>query len=48
MNRWWVQEHDAAIRFLKSEAYVEDKIGDLGFECLELKAMTNCYQKLSF
>jgi hypothetical protein len=47
-NRWKVQEHDATIRFLRSEAYVEDKIGDLGLECLELKAMTNCYQKVKF
>ena len=48
LNRWRVEEHDATIRFLRSEAYVEDKIGDLGLECLELKAMTNCYQKVKF
>ncbi len=46
LNRWRVEEHEATIRFFRSEAYVEDKIGDLGLECLELKAMTNCYQKI--
>ena len=47
-NRWNVQEHDATVRFLRSEAYVDCKIGDLGIKCLELKAMTNCYQKVKF
>ena len=46
LNRRKVDEHDATIRFFRSTAYVEDKLGDLGLECLELKSMTNCYQKV--
>jgi len=46
VNRHRVTEHDAVIRFLRSDAFVADKIADLSIECLELKAMTNCFQKV--
>ncbi len=38
--------HPVTVRFFRFTSYVEDKLGDLSFECLELKSITNCYQKV--
>ena len=46
LNRRKVEEHDATVRFLLSNEYVNDKLADLSLECLELKSMTNCYSKV--
>ena len=45
MNRRKVEEHDATMRFLKSDEHLDAKIADLSFNCLDAKAMTNTYQK---
>jgi len=46
INRRRVEEHDATMRFLKSDAHLDSKIADLSFTCLDAKAMTNTYQKI--
>ena len=44
MNRKKVDEHDALMRFLKSDEVINDKLADLSFNCLETKALTNAFQ----
>ncbi len=42
----WLVRHPRTVRFFRFTSYVEDKLGDLSLECLELKSMTICYQKV--
>ncbi len=44
INRRRVEEHDALMRFLKSDEFVNDKLADLSMNCLDAKALTNTYQ----
>ena len=46
MNRRRVEEHDALMRFLKSDEFVNDKLADLSMNCLEAKALTNPFQMI--
>ena len=45
-NRHRIDEHDALMRFLKSDEFVNDKLADLSMNCLEAKALTNTYQMI--
>ena len=44
INRRRVEEHDALMRFLKSDELINEKLADLSMNCLEAKALTNTFQ----
>ena len=46
LDRRRVEEHDALMRFLKSDEFVNDKLADLSMNCLEAKALTNPFQMI--
>ena len=46
IDRRRVEEHDALMRFLKSDEFVNDKLADLSMNCMEAKALTNTYQMI--
>jgi len=41
-----VDEHDALMRFLKSDELINDKLAELSMNCLDAKALTNPYQMI--
>jgi hypothetical protein len=45
-NRRRVEDHDALMRFLKSDEVINDKLADINLACLETKAITNTYQMI--
>jgi hypothetical protein len=46
LTRRRVEDHDALMRFLKSDEVINDRLADLSLNCLEAKAMTNTYQMI--
>ena len=46
LYKWKVSDHDAVIRFLKSTDHLNNKISDLDFKGIDVKNLTNRYNKL--
>ena len=46
MDKWKVSDHDAVIRFLKSTDHLNSKMSDLEFKGIDVKNLTNRYNKL--
>ena len=46
LDKWKVKDHDAIIRFLKSDEYLEHKMMDLSFKGIDVKLLTNNFNKL--
>ena len=46
LDKWKIKDHDAVIRFLKSNEYIESKMIDLDIKGIDLKNLKNRYHKL--
>ena len=46
INRRRVEDHDALMRFLKSDELINDKLAELSMNCIDAKALTNTYQMI--
>ena len=45
LDKWKLRDHDSIIRFLKSDEYVDHKLTDLSFKGIDVKNLTNNYNK---
>jgi len=46
MSKWAVRDHDAIVRFFKSNEYIDGKVGELNFKGIDIKTLGNSYNKL--
>ena len=46
MSKWAVRDHDAIVRFFKSNEYINDKVSELNFKGIDIKTLGTSYNKL--
>ena len=46
LDKWALRDHDCIIRFLKSNEYIDNKLNELEFKSIDVKTLTNSYNKL--
>jgi hypothetical protein len=47
LDKWKLRDHDCIMRFLKSNEYIDNKLNELNFKGVDVKNLTNSYNKLN-
>jgi hypothetical protein len=47
LDKWALRDHNCIIRFLKSNEYIDNKLSELDFKGIDVKTLTNSYNKLN-
>jgi len=46
LDKWAIRDHNCIMRFFKSNEYIDNKLNELDFKGIDVKTLTNSYNKL--